>query len=106
MKKMTLFASAFFLLLGVANVASATVTFTNAATTVLGGILFAPSTNVGVAAAANATNWAAQAKHVQGGTSQYGMLNTNQVMVVHKNEAAADPVDAPTNETTLSITAN
>jgi len=106
MKKVTLSATAFLLIFGIASVASAAKTFETTATTVLNGVTFSPSTSVKLNAVATATAWAGISKHVNGGTSEYGLLSTDTNITIRKGlDAAADP-STPTDESTLGITSN
>jgi len=86
---------------GMVNLASAADKFTTGDTTVLNGVSFSPSTGVGLAAAATATNWAAAAKHETGGTTGYGLLSTDTNIKMATGLAKDAAVTAPTNETTL-----
>jgi hypothetical protein len=89
MKKIIYCATAFMFILGMANAASAAKRFTTAATTVLNGVGFSPSTSVGLSAIASTTAWAAAAKHEAGGTTQYGLLSTD-TNIKMKTELAKD----------------
>ena len=88
------------------DIAAAAVTFKNPTTgtkttTVLNGAAFSPSTNVELAAVANATNWAAVSKHVSGGTTSYGLLSTDTNITMTKDLAPDAAVTAPASETAL-----
>lgn len=100
MKRISFCATVFFLLVGLASVASAA-KFTTAAgeTTVLGGVVFSPSTGVGLDAIATTTDWAAAAKHESGGTTMYGMTSADTNISLKPDLDKADKVvnqDSPT----------
>jgi len=101
MKKIIYCATTFMFLLGMANVASAAAKFSTTATTVLNGVAFSPSTGVGVEAVADATNWAAAAKHETGGTTGYGLLSTDTNIRMATNLAKDAQVTKPDSVTAL-----
>jgi len=107
MKKVIICATIFISIFGIANMASAvTGKFTNVegavATTTLNGIVFSPSTNVGVHAIATTVAYAVQSKHETGGTTMYGLVSSDNVIKKQIDLVKSAGVSAPNSATALS----
>ena len=102
MKKVMMSAAAFVFFVSMATVASATQKYTTAATTVLGGVSYSPSTGVGLSTTATATAWAAAAKHESGGTTMYGMTSADTNISIKTDMDKAAGVTSQTSATALT----
>ena len=105
MKKIIISLFALGLVAGITGSAFAA-KFTNpaggtAATTILSGSTFQPSTNVGVDAIATVTQYSVSGKHEAGGTNEYGTTETATDFTATGDLAADDTVTDQTTAGTL-----